>query len=53
VSWKRRRYGPTCGFAASPDVGPEASVDTLNMGYPLLPYQSKTPVATIGGFTYG
>jgi hypothetical protein len=31
-----RRYGPTCGFATSPKLDPEASIGTPNMGYPLL-----------------
>jgi hypothetical protein len=26
--------GPTCGFAASPEVGPGASIGTLKTGYP-------------------
>ena len=28
--------GPTCGFVASPEAGPGASVGTLQLGYPLL-----------------
>jgi hypothetical protein len=32
----RRKIGPTCGFAASPEVSPGASVDTLNTGYPRI-----------------
>ena len=27
---------PTCGFVASPEAGPGASVGTLQLGYPLL-----------------
>jgi hypothetical protein len=53
ISRIRRGYGPTCGFAASPKVGLGASIDTLNMGYPLQLCQSKTPMATIEGFTDG
>ena len=32
--------GPTCGFVASPEAGPGASVGTLHLGYPLLLYQA-------------
>jgi hypothetical protein len=32
----KSRYGPTCGFATSPEVGPGTSIGTQNMGYPLL-----------------
>jgi hypothetical protein len=32
----RQKIGPTCGFAASPKVGPVASVDTLKTGYPRI-----------------
>jgi hypothetical protein len=28
--------GPTCGFAASPEVGPGASVGTLKTRYPRI-----------------
>jgi hypothetical protein len=31
--------GPTCRLVSSPEVGPEASVGTLNQGYPLLQYK--------------
>jgi hypothetical protein len=46
MSRARRRNGPTCGFATSPEVGLGASVSTLNMGYPLLLGQGGTLVAT-------
>jgi hypothetical protein len=42
-------YGPTYGFAASPEVGLGASIGTLNMGYPLLLGQDKTPMTAIKG----
>jgi hypothetical protein len=45
ISGARRRYGPTCGFATSPEVGLGTSTGTLNMGYPLLLGQGKTPMA--------
>jgi hypothetical protein len=32
----RRRVGPTCGFVASPEVGPGATVGTLQTGYPYI-----------------
>jgi hypothetical protein len=31
-----RRVGSTCGFAASPEEGPGATVDTLQTGYPYI-----------------
>jgi hypothetical protein len=46
MSRARRWYGPTYGVATSLEVGPGASVGTLNMGYPLLLGQGRTPVAT-------
>ena len=33
--------GPTCGFVASPEAGPGASVGTLQLGYPLLMCQGS------------
>jgi hypothetical protein len=30
----RQKIGPTCGFAASPEVGSGASIGTLKTGYP-------------------
>jgi hypothetical protein len=32
-------FGPTCRLASSPKVGPEATVGTLKLGYPLLLYK--------------
>jgi hypothetical protein len=43
----RRRYGPTCGFATSIEVGPRAFVGTPNMRYPLLLGQDRTPVTIL------
>jgi hypothetical protein len=37
----RRRVGPTCGFTASPEVGPRATVDTLQTGYPYTQASSQ------------
>jgi hypothetical protein len=34
---------PTCGFAASPRVGPGANVGTLKIGYPCIQALSKRP----------
>jgi hypothetical protein len=36
--------GPTCRLASSPEAGPEATVDTLNQGYPLLQYKDAENV---------
>jgi hypothetical protein len=43
-------YGPTCGFAASSEVGLGATIGTLNMGYPLLLYQGEPSGATVKEF---
>jgi hypothetical protein len=32
-------FGPTCRLISSPEVGPGATVGTLNQGYPLLQYK--------------
>jgi hypothetical protein len=45
ISGARRRYGTTCGFAISPNVGLGASIGTPNMGYPLVLGQTGTLVA--------
>lgn len=37
-------YGPSCGFATSSEVGPWASIGTLNIGYPLLLGHGETRV---------
>jgi hypothetical protein len=37
----RRRVGPTCGFVASPEVGPGATVGTLQTGYPFIRASSQ------------
>jgi hypothetical protein len=34
---------PTCRLASSPEVGPGATVGTLNRGYPLLQYEDAAP----------
>lgn len=53
ISRTRRRYGPTYGFTAPPEVSLGASVGTLNIGYPLLLGQSETLVAAIEDFPSG
>jgi hypothetical protein len=35
---------PTCRLASSSEVGPGATVGTLNQGYPLLQYEGAAPV---------
>ena len=35
---------PTCRLASSPEVGPGATVSTLNQGYPLLQYKDDVHV---------
>jgi hypothetical protein len=42
----RHKYGPTCGFATSPEVGPGAPVRTANMGYLRYP-ESGVPLTTV------
>jgi hypothetical protein len=37
-------FGPTCKLISSPEVGPGATVGTLNQGYPLLQYKGVVPV---------
>jgi hypothetical protein len=34
-------FGPTRGFASSPEVGPEATVGTLRTGYPCVQASSQ------------
>ena len=36
--------GPTCRLASSPEAGPEATVSTLNQGYPLLQREDAAPI---------
>jgi hypothetical protein len=36
--------GPTYRLASSPEAGPEATVGTLNQGYPLLQHEDATPM---------
>jgi hypothetical protein len=36
-------FGPTCRLTSSPEVGPGATVSTLEQGYPLLPYEDTVP----------
>jgi hypothetical protein len=36
-------FGPTCRLVSSPEVGPGATVGTLNQGYPLLQYEDTVP----------
>jgi hypothetical protein len=37
----RQRVGPTCGFIASPEVGPGATVGTVQTGYPYIQASSQ------------
>jgi hypothetical protein len=37
----RRRVSPTCRFLASPEVGPGATVGTLQTGYPYIQASSQ------------
>jgi hypothetical protein len=41
---RQSNSGPTCRLASSPEVGPGATVGTLNQGYPLLRYEGAAPV---------
>jgi hypothetical protein len=41
---RRSDFGPTCRLASSSEVGPGATVGTLNQGYPLLQYECAAPV---------
>jgi hypothetical protein len=43
---EKRYVGPTCGFAASPEVGLGATVGTLQTGYPTYKLQVKTKSKT-------
>jgi hypothetical protein len=36
---RQSSFGPTCRHVSSPEVGPGATVGTLNQGYPLLQYE--------------
>jgi hypothetical protein len=36
--------GPTCRLASSPEVGPGATVGTLNQGFPLLQHEYTAPM---------
>jgi hypothetical protein len=36
--------GPTCRLTSSPEVGPGATVGTLNQGYPLLQHKDAAPM---------
>jgi hypothetical protein len=36
-------FGPTCWLVTSPEVGPRATVGTLEQGYPLLQYEGAVP----------
>jgi hypothetical protein len=40
-STRKRNVGPTCGFAASPEVDPRATIGTLQIGYPHVHASSK------------
>jgi hypothetical protein len=40
---RRSSFGPTCRLVSSPEVGPGATVSTLNKGYPLLQYEDTVP----------
>jgi hypothetical protein len=37
----KRDVGPTCGFVASPELGPEVTVGTLQTGYPRVQASSQ------------
>jgi hypothetical protein len=37
---RRSSFGPTCRLVSSLEVGPRATVGTLNQGYPLLQYDA-------------
>jgi hypothetical protein len=39
----RSSFGPTCRLVSSPEVGPGATVCTLNQGYHLLHYEDTVP----------
>jgi hypothetical protein len=41
---RQSNFGPTYRLASSPEVGPGATVDTLNQGYPLLRYEDAVPI---------
>jgi hypothetical protein len=41
---RQSNFGPTCRLVSSPKAGPEATVGTLNQGYPLLQYEGTVPV---------
>jgi hypothetical protein len=41
---RQSNFGPTCRLVPSPEVGPRATVGTLNQGYPLLQYEGTVPV---------
>jgi hypothetical protein len=43
MSKQSTSFGPTCRLASSPEVGPGATVGTLNLGYPLLRYKDAVP----------
>jgi hypothetical protein len=40
--WGKKDVGPTCGFAASTEVGPRATVGTMQTGFPVYKLQIKT-----------
>jgi hypothetical protein len=47
-AWKRcanrqSSFGPTYRLVSSPEVGPGATVGTLEQGYPLLQYEGAVP----------
>jgi hypothetical protein len=41
---RQSNIGPTCRLVSSPEVGPGATIGTLNQGYPLLQYEDMVPV---------
>jgi hypothetical protein len=41
---RQSNFGPTCRLVPSSEVGPGATVGTLNQGYPLLQYEGTVPV---------
>jgi hypothetical protein len=40
---RQSSFGPTCRLVSSLEVGPGATVGTLEQGYPLLQYEGTVP----------
>jgi hypothetical protein len=47
----RRRVGPTCGFVASPEVDPGATIGTLQTGYPYIQVSSQDKLQGVHPYT--